>query len=89
MIFALAKEGALDCLPDSRNFEFVHEFMEYWDQLVEERTKEERNALRLKKLKDKNSLSFQDIIKNKVSENKTQSDKSKSLSQLLQDDLFD
>jgi hypothetical protein len=40
-------------------------------------------------LKDKNSLSFQDIIKNKVSENKTQSDKSKSLSQLLQDDLFD
>jgi DNA polymerase-3 subunit alpha len=89
MIFALAKEGALDCLPDSRTFEFVHEFMEYWDELVEDRMKEERNSLRLKKLKEKNSLSFQDIIKNKVTDNKTQSDKRKSLSQLLQDDLFD
>jgi hypothetical protein len=60
--------------------------MEYWDNIVAERNKEEKNSLRLQKLAEKNSVSYDDIINNKERKEKTTSS---SIKTLLSDGLFD
>jgi hypothetical protein len=59
--------------------------MTLWDELVETRTKEERNAAKLAKFRDKNSVSVDDII-NKRRVIRT---RSKAIDTLLDDNLFD
>ena len=62
--------------------------MEHWDNLVAERNKLEKTALRLKKIEENNSLSIDKIVSaNKSSEIK--STKSEKITKLLSDDLFD
>lgn len=68
MVQALAENNALDCLPDINQFEFLEDFMEHWDQLVALRAQEEKQAARLKKLSEKNSLSFDQIVNAKTSD---------------------
>jgi DNA polymerase-3 subunit alpha len=86
-ISALAENSALNCLPDIAQFEFLEDFMEYWDNLVAERTKNEKNAARLEKLREKNSLSMDRIMNSKQvnSDKKTNT----SVVRLLSDELFD
>ena len=60
--------------------------MEYWDNIVAERTKEEKNNLRIAKLAERNSVSFDDIINKKERQTKNTSSSIKSL---LSDELFD
>jgi len=83
MVEALSKTTALDCLEGLDVDE--SEFMALWDELVETRTKEERNALKLAKLREKNSVSVDDII-NKRRVIRT---RSKAIDTLLDDNLFD
>ena len=61
--------------------------MEHWDQLVALRAQEEKQAARLKKLSEKNSLSFDQIVNAKTSD--TREEKGNNLSVLLNDNLFD
>jgi hypothetical protein len=84
---ALAENNALDCLPDINQFEFLEDFMEHWDQLVALRAQEEKQAARLKKLSEKNSLSFDQIVNAKTSDKREE--KGNNLSVLLNDNLFD
>ena len=86
MVAFLAEHDALSCLPDTLQFDVVEDFMEYWDNIVAERTKEEKNNLRLAKLAEKNSVSFDDIINKKERQTKNTSSSIKSL---LSDELFD
>jgi hypothetical protein len=86
MVAFLAEHDALSCLPDTMQFEVVEDFLEYWDNIVAERNKEEKNSLRMQKLAEKNSVSYDDIINNK--ERKTKSTSS-SVKTLLSDGLFD
>ena len=65
MVAFLAEQDALCCLPDTMQFEVVEDFLEYWDNIVAERNKEEKNSLRMQKLAEKNSVSYDDIINNK------------------------
>ena len=61
--------------------------MEHWDQLVAQRTRDEKNAIKLSRLKDRNSLSLEDIMnktKRNVVDNKTE-----DIKDLLNDELFD
>jgi DNA polymerase-3 subunit alpha len=83
MVEALSKTTALDCLEGLDVEE--SEFMTLWDELVETRTKEERNAAKLAKFRDKNSVSVDDII-NKRRVIRT---RSKAIDTLLDDNLFD
>ena len=83
MVEALSKTTALDCLEGLDVDE--SEFMALWDELVETRTKEERNAAKLAKFRDKNSVSVDDII-NKRRVIRT---RSKAIDTLLDDNLFD
>ena len=83
MVEALSKTTALDCLEGLDVDE--SEFMTLWDELVETRTKEERNAAKLAKYRDKNSVSVDDII-NKRRVIRT---RSKAIDTLLDDNLFD
>jgi DNA polymerase-3 subunit alpha len=87
MVQALAENNALDCLPDINQFEFLEDFMEHWDQLVALRAQEEKQAARLKKLSEKNSLSFDQIVNAKTSDKREE--KGNNLSVLLNDNLFD
>ena len=87
MVQALAENNALDCLPDIHQFEFLEDFMEHWDQLVALRAQEEKQAARLKKLAEKNSLSFDQIVNSKT--NDKREEKGNNLSVLLNDNLFD
>jgi len=87
MVQALAENNALDCLPDINQFEFLEDFMEHWDQLVALRAQEEKQAARLKKLSEKNSLSFDQIVNAKTSDKREE--KVNNLSVLLNDNLFD
>jgi hypothetical protein len=73
-------------LSDTLQFEVVEDFMEYWDNIVAERNREEKNSLRMQKLSEKNSVSYDDIINNK--ERKTKSTSS-TIKTLLSDGLFD
>ena len=61
--------------------------MEHWDILVAQRTKDEKNAQKLSRLKDRNSLSLEDIM------NKTKrtvaDDKTEDITNLLDDEIFD
>jgi hypothetical protein len=82
----LAEQDALCCLPDTLQFEVVEDFLDYWDNIVAERNREEKNSLRMQKLSEKNSVSYDDIINNK--ERKTKST-SLSVKTLLSDGLFD
>jgi hypothetical protein len=86
MVAFLAEHDALCCLPDTLQFEVVEDFMEYWDNIVAERNREEKNSLRMQKLSEKNSVSYDDIINNK--ERKTKSTSS-TIKTLLSDGLFD
>jgi hypothetical protein len=86
MVAFLAEHDALSCLSDTLQFEVVEDFMEYWDNIVAERSKEEKNSLRMQKLAEKNSVSYDDIINNR--ETKTKSTSS-SVKTLLSDGLFD
>jgi hypothetical protein len=61
--------------------------MEHWDQLVAERTRDEKNAIKLNKLRDKNSLSFNDIMNN--TKRTVVDEKAEDISSLLNDELFD
>ena len=61
--------------------------MEHWDQLVALRAQEEKQAARLKKLSEKNSLSFDQIVNAKTSDKREE--KGNNLSVLLNDNLFD
>ena len=87
MVAALAEKEALSCLTDIDQFEFFEDFMEHWDQLVAQRTKDEKNAQKLSRLKDRNSLSLEDIM------NKTKrtvaDDKTEDITNLLDDEIFD
>jgi hypothetical protein len=67
-------------------FEVVEDFLEYWDNIVAERNKEEKNSLRMQKLAEKNSVSYDDIINNKERIIKSTSS---SVKTLLSDGLFD
>ena len=87
MIQALAEHNALDCLPDILQFEYLEDFMVHWDELVTQRTQEEKNAARLKKLADKNSLSIDQIMSNKVNDKTTRN--TNKFNTLLSDNLFD
>ena len=77
----------MSCLTDIDQFEFFEDFMEHWDQLVAQRTKDEKNAQKLSRLKDRNSLSLEDIM------NKTKrtvaDDKTEDITNLLDDEIFD
>jgi len=61
--------------------------MVHWDELVTQRTQEEKNAARLKKLADKNSLSIDQIMSNKVNDKPTRN--TNKFNTLLSDNLFD
>ena len=87
MIQALAEHNALDCLTDILQFEYLEDFMVHWDELVTQRTQEEKNAARLKKLADKNSLSIDQIMSNKVNDKPTRN--TNKFNTLLSDNLFD
>ena len=63
--------------------------MEHWDSIVAERNKKEKNALRLKKMQEKNSISFDTIYSNKNNSSVTSKEKEQNLSDLLSNDLFD
>jgi DNA polymerase-3 subunit alpha len=86
MVAFLAEQDALCCLPDTLQFEVVEDFLEYWDNIVAERNKEEKNSLRMQKLSEKNSVSYDDIINNKE---RTIKSTSSSVKTLLSDGLFD
>jgi DNA polymerase III alpha subunit len=86
-IGALAENSALSCLPDIAQFEFLEDFLEHWDQLVAERTKNEKNAARLEKYREKNSLSMDRIMNQKPTS--TDKKSSPSVVRLLSDELFD
>ena len=86
MVAFLAEHDALSCLPDTLQFEVVEDFLEYWDNIVAERNREEKNSLRMQKLAEKNSVSYDDIINNR--ERKTKSTSS-TIKTLLSDGLFD
>jgi DNA polymerase-3 subunit alpha len=87
MIQALAEHNALDCLTDILQFEYLEDFMVHWDEIVTQRTLEEKNAARLKRLADKNSLSIDQIMSNKVNDKPTKS--TNKFNTLLSDNLFD
>jgi len=87
MVAALAEKEALSCLTDIDQFEYFEDFMEHWDQLVAERTRDEKNAIKLNKLRDKNSLSFNDIMNN--TKRTVVDEKAEEISSLLNDELFD
>ena len=87
MIQALAEHNALDCLNDILQFEYLEDFMVHWDEIVTQRTLEEKNAARLKRLADKNSLSIDQIMSNKVNDKPTKS--TNKFNTLLSDNLFD
>ena len=87
IVAALAEAGALGSLPDLANFEYLQDFLEYWDQMVLERNNEEKRLARLQKLREKSSLSIEDIVGNKKDE-KVESQRS-NFSKILNDDLFD
>ena len=61
--------------------------MEFWDELVLDRNKEEKNAIRLQKLREKSSLSLNDINSRKR-DSGVQSQQSKN-SKIFDDSLFD
>ena len=61
--------------------------MEHWDILVAQRTKDEKNAQKLSRLKDRNSLSLEDIM-NKTKRTNVDS-KTEDITDLLNDELFD
>jgi DNA polymerase-3 subunit alpha len=84
-VAALAEANALSCLADAEEFEYVEDFLVYWDQLVLDRSKEEKQAIRLKKLAEKNSMSYDNI----VSGEKKHSSSAKVSDHLLSDELFD
>jgi DNA polymerase III alpha subunit len=84
-VAALAEANALCCLADAEEFEYVEDFLVYWDQLVLDRSKEEKQAIRLKKLAEKNSMSYDNI----VSGEKKHSSSAKVSDHLLSDELFD
>jgi DNA polymerase-3 subunit alpha len=86
-IQALCEFGALDSLGISEQFTYLEDFMEFWDELVLDRNKEEKNAIRLQKLREKNSLSLNDINSRKV-DSGVQSQQSKN-SKIFDDSLFD
>jgi hypothetical protein len=75
----------LSCLQDADEFEYVEDFLVYWDQLVLDRSREEKQALRLKKLADKNSLSYDNIVTGEKKHPST----TKVSNHLLSDELFD
>lgn len=88
-VSALAEANALSSLSDTKQFEYLEDFMEYWDNLVLERNKKEKLSARLKKLEEKNSISIEkldsSITQNKVQSNKNNTD----IKTLLSDNLFD
>lgn len=84
-VAALAEANALCCLPDADEFEYVEDFLLHWDQLVLDRSREEKQALRLRKLAEKNSMSYDSI----VSGEKKQSNTARVSNHLLSDELFD
>jgi DNA polymerase-3 subunit alpha len=84
-VAALAEANALSCLQDADEFEYVEDFLVYWDQLVLDRSREEKQALRLKKLADKNSLSYDNIVTGEKKHPST----TKVSNHLLSDELFD
>jgi len=87
MVAALAEKEALSCLSDINQFEYFEDFMEHWDILVAQRTKDEKNAQKLSRLKDRNSLSLEDIM-NKTKRTAVDS-KTEDITDLLDDELFD
>ena len=88
-VSALAEANALSSLPDIAQFEYLEDFMEYWDNLVLERNKKEKLMARQKRLEEKGSLSIDKLNGNKPkSEVKSNTNKI-NLSKLLSDDLFD
>jgi hypothetical protein len=70
-----------------QHFEYFEDFMEHWDILVAQRTKDEKNAQKLSRLKDRNSLSLEDIM-NKTKRTNVDS-KTEDITDLLNDELFD
>lgn len=85
-VSALAEANALYSLPDTEQFVYLEDLMEYWDEIVLERNKKEKIALKLKKQEEKMSLTIDKMnsVKEKV-EVKSKQD----IFSILKDDLFD
>ena len=88
-VSALAEANALISLPDIGQFEYLEDFMEYWDKLVSERNKKELQMKKLQKLQEKNSVSIDTMISNNSKSNVKSKEQNTNLSKLLSDDLFD
>ena len=88
-ISALAEANALNSIPEVQEFEYLEDFMEHWDNLVLERNKKEKLAIRLKKLESKNSISI-DKLNGERDDSGVKLNKPKiDISKFLSDDLFD
>jgi len=99
MVEALAMSGALGCLPDTK-FEYVNDFLEYYDELVGQRSEEDKRIAREAKKKFKTVVSLDEefqlneteaiIDRSKTATKQRQPTKLRgSLKSLISDDMFD
>lgn len=88
-ISALAEANALNSLPDLEQFEYLEDFMAYWDQIVLERNKKEKIAQKLKKLEENSSVSIDKMDSMKPNPNVKSKQNVSKLQTLMDDNLFD
>jgi DNA polymerase-3 subunit alpha len=86
LVSALAEASALDVLSDVLQFDYLEDFLEHWESIVANRNERDKQAAKLKRFNDRNSVSLDKIFAGKKDASENNSDKLKNL---LSDDLFD
>ena len=73
-------------MSDVLQFDYLEDFLEHWESIVANRNERDKQAAKLKRFNDRNSVSLDKIFAGKKDASENNSDKLKNL---LSDDLFD
>jgi DNA polymerase-3 subunit alpha len=96
-VMAVAESGALACLPDTSQYSYVEDFMEYWDGIVAERLEEDKRIAKEAKKKFTPAISLnktlhlddtEAIIEKNRSKQRTNKSRG-NIKSLLSEDMFD
>ena len=96
-VMAVAESGALACLPETSQFSYVEDFMEYWDGIVAERLEEDKRIAKEAKRKFTPAISLnktlhlddtEAIIEKNRSKQRTNKSRG-NIKSLLSEDMFD
>lgn len=88
-VSALAEANALDSLDEVSQFQYLEDFMEHWDNIVLERNKKEKVALKLRKMEEKSSISIDKLSSTKSNIDVKSNDKKSNFLDLISEDIFD